>query len=470
MNVGYVSYSFLDKIQDCHHRHSSGGTGTKESSSSSSSATSQSQSTKPPRTAYFLRLDAPSSSISSSEGGVVVIEDGETDKATSCRVPGVGMPIRLFPLADHQLRHETVVSDDADDDGVEKEEEAVASAIVYLHPIMLHVLATSSIMASESSSVSSSRRRWNHHSKQDENHPHSNIPVVLLPTIDNYYSTSSMANGMILAGTLEILDNKNANNSSDDEAGNDDTDNGETCHTAIHLEYMCSTTTKGRNLFHSTNANHNSRRNHVLLPRGGLEDQTIRNQLMGMTIVEGGIIGIDMDDDDVGVENVDCYNEDCGINQNVVFFMVNKIANTKGGENSSTADTTTIRARYLPISTCCSYDIMLDPPSLRQADGDNDEVDTVAETHNADSIGTKPRPPRRCDGSNMDLNHDSHDSIHFVCPGYESILNELISLARMMNNPDAYPSAVLLSGCSGVGKTRMVRSPPSVFHITRFQL
>lgn len=386
-----------------------------------------------------------------------MIDDGEKNNASSCRAAGVGMPIRLLPL-DHHLH----LGDDVDGECREtadnpKGENVEQSAIVYLHPIMLHVLVTSSMMASESASsaataASTMGGRWNIHSKQDENHTQTIIPVVLLPTIDNYYSTSRIAYEYDTpTGTLEMIDTY--------VAGNDhcENDGGVPSHTAIHLEYMCSTTTKGRNLYHTDN----SRRQQVLLPRGGLEDQTFRNQLTGMTIVEGGIIGIDIDDDEVGVENGDWYNEDCGINRNVVFFMVNKIDITSDGGNA-----TTRRARFLHISACCSYDIVLDHPSLRQADGDSsDEVDAVAETPNADSnFGITQRPSCRIDGSTLDPNHNN---IHFICPGYESIFNELLSLARMMNNPDAYPSAVLLSGCSGVGKTRMVRSPSSsLFHIT----
>ena len=46
-----------------------------------------------------------------------------------------------------------------------------------------------------------------------------------------------------------------------------------------------------------------------------------------------------------------------------------------------------------------------------------------------------------------------HEDVY--CPGYYSVLEELVTLAKM-DNPNGAPSAVILSGCAGVGKTRMV--------------
>eukprot|EP00956_Cyclotella_meneghiniana_P005319 scaffold6698_cov72-Cyclotella_meneghiniana.AAC.4 len=41
-----------------------------------------------------------------------------------------------------------------------------------------------------------------------------------------------------------------------------------------------------------------------------------------------------------------------------------------------------------------------------------------------------------------------------ACPGYQSIIDELLSLSKLVDQ-NAAPSAVLLSGCAGVGKSRM---------------
>ena len=53
---------------------------------------------------------------------------------------------------------------------------------------------------------------------------------------------------------------------------------------------------------------------------------------------------------------------------------------------------------------------------------------------------------------------DGDDELRDKCPGYESTLDELVALANMDDREAAAPSAVLLSGCAGVGKTRMVRA------------
>lgn len=47
--------------------------------------------------------------------------------------------------------------------------------------------------------------------------------------------------------------------------------------------------------------------------------------------------------------------------------------------------------------------------------------------------------------------------INYLCPGYEPVLGELLSLAELAN-PNAAPAGIILSGCSGVGKSRMVCS------------
>ena len=444
--------------------------------------------------------------------------DLEKDTAqSSCSMAAVGMPIRLLPQhTDH--RHDddetscvsydgcdvcdvanddngdvSVVDDDKEypdtvDSSKEEEEKVLESnTIIHLHPIMLHVLFTASIMAS---SPSATDRRWNrhHHSTQDhyhdKNHKRTIFPVELLPIVDNSSMTGMTMYGTTsITGSLEVLNIQHAtNDSTKDDAGKNLTGNHEnnddwdinSSHTAIHLEYMCSTSAKGRNLDNSTSFPDNSRRqNQDLLLSGGsrVENQRIRKQLADMIIiVEGGILGIDMDenvDNDLGEDDDDDSCSVFGSNRIVVFYMVNKIVITKGGSgntpsSNSAIKSATARAKYLRIPTSCSFDVVLDPPSsLRHVcDTDNDGFDTVESKgvpkdakDGASNIGIIPRPPRCFNGSTMNLNQNS---IHFICPGYEPVLEELLLLAKMMNNPDACPSAVLLSGCCGVGKSRMV--------------
>jgi hypothetical protein len=463
-----------------------------------------------PMTAYLLRVEPPSSSSSTSsktatlsDDRVEVLVDLEKEIGQSRRMTttGVGMPIRLLPLSDHGRHYfETSVTDGDDndrdvniaDDGFpdtegssreeEKYEEALEPAIIYLHPIMMQVLATtSSIMpasasASPLSSTAELDRRRNHsHPKRHENHPRMVISVILLPTVvvDSYYSASRMTTHdyttKTITGTLEIFDIKDINNNNmtygaanDHTHYNENNDGDMSCHTTIHLEYMCGTTTKARNLFTThDDVVDNSRRRHpqqlVLLPRGEERDTLIRKQLASMAIIdEGGIIGVDTDEHDADHGDEDgIYDIDFGRNGNVVFFMVNKIVISKGGggEVSSSDATTIIRTKHLHISKCCSFDVILDPPSFhRQVEVDDTEntVNAVSEAPNDVTSNVRrimPTPARMFD-----------DNIHFICPGYEPILDELLSLARMMDTPDACPTAVLLSGCSGVGKTRMVGS------------
>ncbi|EJK63931.1 hypothetical protein THAOC_15384, partial [Thalassiosira oceanica] len=44
----------------------------------------------------------------------------------------------------------------------------------------------------------------------------------------------------------------------------------------------------------------------------------------------------------------------------------------------------------------------------------------------------------------------------YICPGYESTLQELLTMAQTRDQRCS-PTAVVISGCPGVGKTRMVR-------------
>ena len=119
--------------------------------------------------------------------------------------------------------------------------------------------------------------------------------------------------------------------------------------------------------------------------------------LRDAVIAEGTILGIDHR-----------WKKDTGAAQDVSFFMVEQINNF-----------TQSSLQYVHLSNEI-FNIKLIPP----------------ETNN----GANPQ--------NIDAAFTHH------CPGYGSTLNELCNLASF-GNLDGRPSAVILSGCAGVGKTRM---------------
>ena len=123
--------------------------------------------------------------------------------------------------------------------------------------------------------------------------------------------------------------------------------------------------------------------------------------LYGGALVEGGIIGMDHF---MAGEN---YDEEV-----TIFFMVNKIIMKDGSGNS----------RFLYFGGGRYIDIELDEAS--------------------DTSPTRPIQQPKI-----------HEDVY--CPGYYSVLEELVTLAKM-DNPNGAPAAVMLSGCAGVGKTRMV--------------
>jgi DNA replication protein DnaC len=57
-----------------------------------------------------------------------------------------------------------------------------------------------------------------------------------------------------------------------------------------------------------------------------------------------------------------------------------------------------------------------------------------------------------CDGPQ---NKHETKNIECICPGYNTVLEELVSFAKLVDS-SAAPTGVLLSGCAGVGKSRMV--------------
>jgi len=59
--------------------------------------------------------------------------------------------------------------------------------------------------------------------------------------------------------------------------------------------------------------------------------------------------------------------------------------------------------------------------------------------------------------------------IDSVCPGYEPIIDNLVALAQLVDE-NAAPTGILLSGCAGVGKSRMVRAEISYCSLIRIRI
>lgn len=181
--------------------------------------------------------------------------------------------------------------------------------------------------------------------------------------------------------------------------------NGSLIPIAIHLTYICSTTSRGRDCFRN-------KQNNDIMNAGTGKNEFLMKLLAGQVVTEGSVIGIDIgekfdDDDDYYYNNELLHRED------MVFFMVNKIVTTDGS---------IINAKYLYLEPGQQFDVLLN------ADCSNVAIDN-------------PQPKTQWNNCK--------------CPGYESILDELLTLTKI-SNPNGSPTAVILSGCSGVGKSRMV--------------
>ena len=125
----------------------------------------------------------------------------------------------------------------------------------------------------------------------------------------------------------------------------------------------------------------------------------LKEKLAGAVVAEGSILGIDHG----------CENQVGSATQEISFFMVDNI-------DSSTRSS----LRYVCLSSM-NFNITLASPKIKEESGP--------------------------------LLNDNTPS-QYSCPGYNSVLNELLSLATF-RNLDGKPTAVILSGCAGVGKTRM---------------
>lgn len=158
----------------------------------------------------------------------------------------------------------------------------------------------------------------------------------------------------------------------------------------ISLSYMCSNSEKYRKYFKEAGYKNE-----------GI--QLLKETLADMVIAEGTILGIDHGSKSVaGVAG--------SYSQEISFFMVDKI--DRGGTRSN--------LRHVHLSKNMSFNVTL-----------------RSKTTAKNSLFSKDNTPSQ-----------------YCCPGYRSVLDELLNLASF-GNPDGKPSAVVLSGCAGVGKTRI---------------
>ena len=126
--------------------------------------------------------------------------------------------------------------------------------------------------------------------------------------------------------------------------------------------------------------------------------QLLHDKLADTVVVEGTILGIDHDKNEAGRAT-----------QETSFFMVDKV-------DSSTRSS----LRCVNLASM-NYNITL---ALRKPQAEKETL----------------------------LNNNA--PAQYSCPGYNSVLDELLNLAAFRNS-DGRPTAVVLSGCAGVGKTRM---------------
>ena len=259
--------------------------------------------------------------------------------------------------------------------------------VVYLYPLMLRVL----------SRLAPHRYQYDNTYDMIENRH-----TVLLSSWDSggLLSTSNIEGSVV--GWLEHISiiskdkKKEIDNYTRDVGGGTDSIYIQDSAT-IHISYICSNCSRGREFFSDKGTD--------ILGKEGCID-TLMDFLYGGAVVEGGILGMNL--------------ESCSQEEEVVFFMVNKII-LKDGSN----------VRFLYLRHDVNFNIIVD-----------DMPDTT-------TTGPNQQP---------NIQEDVH------CPGYQSVLDELLTLAKM-DNPNGAPAAVILSGCAGVGKTRMVCHITLYYHL-----
>eukprot|EP00578_Thalassiosira_sp_NH16_P006297 CAMPEP_0181121864 /NCGR_PEP_ID=MMETSP1071-20121207/24983_1 /TAXON_ID=35127 /ORGANISM="Thalassiosira sp., Strain NH16" /LENGTH=906 /DNA_ID=CAMNT_0023206747 /DNA_START=72 /DNA_END=2792 /DNA_ORIENTATION=+ len=283
------------------------------------------------------------------------------------------------------------IANDDDYGGVEK--------TIHIHPLLLRVLLRSSHNIAKQTCAKRS---------EDTN--------VSQPVASRHRVILSSHDGSMHHGATGWLEHFHAENIVPNSV-----EHSTECNATIHLMYMCSNNPRGRAYFGSKS----SKNAHA--KKDGID--LIMKMLVGEVVAEGGILAIDIGKSNgMYVSPGMDFDYDGNDHQEVVFFMVNKIWMKDGTVPKKDS-------RFLRLWPHQSFNIHLDLPNTITVPRGND---------------SNPRIPQGNDRST----NVQEDNMHYSCPGYESVLEELLTLSKM-DNPDGAPTAVMLSGCSGVGKSRM---------------
>ena len=195
----------------------------------------------------------------------------------------------------------------------------------------------------------------------------------------------------------------------------------------VRLSYVCSTSAAGRRRFDGRpgvdDRDRTSRHPHP--HRDGGREAWLARRLAGEVIVAGGIVALDVSpqDQDEPYAVADDAGGEPEEERHAVFFLVEELRVADGGAAAPDR-----AARCLRLWPPGRFDVALLAPPADARDADAAEPRREAEEEDAAS-----------------------------CPGYESTLEELLALARV-EDPAGAPAAVVLAGCAGVGKSRMVRA------------
>ena len=332
------------------------------------------------------------------------------EQNVTCDNAVIGAILRLISVSTGRQPNTDYFDDKCKGDDVDDDRDEVTNAI-FIDPLLLRVLLGSlsttvnNILNPRQANPAEDDRRCLHH-------------VRLLPKSGNVGDATETT----AMGWLELV--KVVNNDENDDGhssrASDDNENCECRNTIvrIRLAYICSTSHVGRSIFGNASTDYEDVQKQQRI-------DYLRKALVDEVVVEGVIFGIvlNLNDDDFGVYDYDNDSDrDCS-DQHVAFFVVNEIVvvgddGEGGGRRGEGA------SEFVHLSSRHDLEVTLDAyiPMTLESSGMNDTTIDV----------------------------------DYVCMGYNSVLEELVALARTIDDPrDIAPTAVVLTGCVGVGKSRM---------------